>query len=129
MQAQKKSKKETHVIQRKKDVPCTKKHFQQLTSELSRLRTKADVLSFSERETLARRSDRKTAVSRKMDQDQWKALRAALRDHATSEELGGCGGGGLQKLREAAKMWMLFPWLKGKRPDNWKETERKLAML
>ena len=97
-------------------LPCSKKRFKTLLGKVDGWKTGKDACAFAEDETRVRKAARKEAVTKKLDQAQWKELRAHIKAAAPAASK---GGKKLGRLRECVLAWVLYPELKGKKPTEW----------
>lgn len=97
-------------------MPCSRKHWKQLCGKVGVWKCSADVANFAEEETRQRKASRKTALTKKLDQRQWKELRAHLKTAAAGDKL---KPKRLRNLKEMAKAWILYPSMNGKYPEQW----------
>ena len=103
-------------------LPCSKKRFKTLLGEVDGWETGKDACAFAEDETRVRKAARKEAVTKKLDQAQWRELRAHIKAAAPTSK----GGKKLDRLRECVLAWVLYPALKGKKPTDWEHILKEL---
>ena len=100
-------------------LPCSKKRFKMLIAEVESWKAASDVCNFAEAETKVRKTARKEAATKKLDQVQWKELRGQIQTMAER-------GKNLKRLKEFVLAWVLYPKLKGKKPPEWYRVLQKL---
>merc|ERR1712039_259486 len=100
-------------------LPSSKKRFKKLIAEVESWSAAVDACKFAEAETKARKTARKEAVTKKLDQIQWKELRSHIQTMAER-------GKKLSRLRDFVLAWVLYPELKGKKPPQWDRVLREL---
>ena len=100
-------------------LPCSKKRFKKLIAGVESWSAAVDACKFAEAETKVRKTARKEAVTKKLDQAQWKELRTHIQTMAER-------GKKLGRLRDFVLAWVLYPELKGKKPPQWDRVLREL---
>ena len=107
----------------KKSLPCKPKQWLTIKSSIDKINSVEYVLSFVESESKQRKSDRKSAVTKPLDQKHWKALKLHLKGTCKSGKM---KRKELSKLKDKIKLWILYPDLKGEPPQNWNQTLKQL---
>ena len=100
-------------------LPCSKKRIKMLIAEVDSWNAASDACKFVEAETKVRKTARKEAATKKLDQAQWKELRGHIQTMAER-------GKKLNRLKELVLAWVLYPKLKGKKPPQWDRVLQEL---
>ena len=108
-------------------LPCKKKHWKLICATVDAWKSPDHVTSFVETETRLRKLDRKSAVTRKLDQTQWQELRAQLRERC--QDGGKMGKAALKKVKELVRLSVTIPEAKGKFPKDWLKIKHELDNL
>ena len=113
-------------------LPCSRKKWKKLNILTSNHTKNLEALqSFLINENKMRKTDRINSLTKKLGQDQWKSLRNELNisinkcdksvaNKKTDKILG--------KSKNLLLCWLLYPDLKGMKPDNWKQIVDKFEM-
>jgi hypothetical protein len=101
-------------------LPCTKKFYQKLSAEISKLSSAKKISNFLTEETKCRKLDRKSAITKKLDQAVWRELRESVRKIIENDASIQNDKKVLKNLRQMIIAWILFPNLKGQKPPKWK---------
>jgi hypothetical protein len=78
-----------------------------------------DALAFAKEETKSRKTSRKECLTKKLDQSQWKEFRMHLETHCSAGKSKKKGKKLMETLREYVLSWILYPELKGEKPNEW----------
>jgi hypothetical protein len=86
------------------------------------------VSAFLTSENKSRKVERKKALTKKLDQQQWRQLRDSIKnrleglvsDKTMSKKF-------VKKLHQELTWWILFPQLKGSKPLNWNHIASSLT--
>ena len=106
------------------DLPCTPKNYHRLSTELSKLNSLEKILNFLTEETKSRKFDRKKSLTKKLEQADWRSLRDEVKkfvENSKNEKKI------VKNLRKKISFWILFPALKGDKPENWKKVSELLT--
>jgi hypothetical protein len=98
------------------NLPCTSKNFHRLSTELGKLNSVEKISNFLIEETKSRKCDRKKSLTKKLDQSDWRSLREEVKkliENSKNEKKF------VKNLRQKITFWILFPNLKGDKPENW----------
>ena len=111
------------------DLPCSKKFYKRLFLETTKLSNFAMVSSFLVGETKSRKADRKSAITKKLDQASWRELREVVKKRLEAEQTSPSNQEKivLKNLRQIITCWILFPNLKGEKPSNWNQVVQLLS--
>ena len=98
-------------------MPCPAKQYQRLTGEMKKLVNVKKISSFLIEETQSRKVNRKKSLTKKLDQSDWRELREEVRKQIekTSLELN------VKELKNKITFWILYPKLKGQKPEKWSQ--------
>jgi alpha-N-acetylglucosamine transferase len=98
------------------NLPCTSKNYHRLSTELGKLNSVEKISNFLIEETKSRKCDRKKSLTKKLDQSDWRSLREEVKkriENSKNEKKF------VKNLRQKITFWILFPNLKGDKPENW----------
>merc|ERR1719510_2271071 len=108
------------------NIPCSNKKWEKLNCKSS-LHTKnsSNLELFVQEENKLRKTNRNMALTKTLVQDEWKMLRGELNDYiAKIHDLKKNKKREAKLLRKSKTLlmcWVLYPNLKGRKPDEWKK--------
>ncbi len=96
-------------------LPCKKSHWRRLCMVVDTWQECKDVTQFAMAENKQRKVDRKGAVTKKLNQTQWKELKARLLSEGAKKKFK------KKKLKTVVKAWIVYPELRGEIPEQWRQ--------
>ena len=109
------------------NVPCSKKKWEKIHEKAAyHTKTPKTLKSFVQEENKLRKTDRKNALTKALEQNQWKEMRGELRHYSDKIEKVEKGNKVeenklLKKTRNFIICWILFPNCHGSKPGNWSQ--------
>jgi hypothetical protein len=104
------------------NLPCSSKQYQRLTGEMKKLVNVEIISSFLIEETKSRKVDRKKSLTKKLDQSDWRELREEVRKQIEKTGL----EQNVKELKKIIMFWILYPKLKGQKPEKWSQVQNLL---
>lgn len=109
------------------NMPCSKKKWEKIHKKaMYHTKTLRTLESFVQEENKLRKTDRKNALTKALEQNQWKEMHRELRHHIDKIENVEKGNKVeenklLKKTRNFIICWILYPNCHGSKPGNWTE--------
>lgn len=84
------------------------KHLKPLVEAVGRFQNKQDIINFTDSETQSRKRDRKSAITKRLDQTQWKVVRKRFHLIATRQD---ATPSSMKTIRKELKSWITDTFL------------------
>jgi len=107
------------------DLPCSVKQYQRLTGEMKKLVNVDRISNFLIEESKSRKVNRKKSLTRKLDQSDWRELREEVRKQIENESF----DQNVKKLKKTITFWIMYPRLKGQKPERWSQVQNLLLNM